>query len=108
MTGLNASQKKSVELLMSKSKEYIHKMYPIFFSDEFAWTHSTATTSMRGDKKRYELRKNLITSALRYGSKGAKNVQPVEEMTTFRPFNIREVEFDVWDCMDAKRDAILR
>lgn len=74
MTGLNANQKKSVELLMQKSKDYIHKMYPLFFADEFAWSLNSACSSVRGDKKRYEVRRNMIISALRYGTKNAKNV----------------------------------
>jgi hypothetical protein len=97
MTGLNANQKKSVELLMQKSKDYIHKMYPLFYSDEFAWSLNNATSSVRGDKKKYEVRKNMIISALRFGTKNARNLQAIEDMTAFKPFNIREIEFDVWD-----------
>ena len=50
----------------------------------------------------------MILSALRFGGKNAKNLQAVEELTTFRPFNIREVEFDVWETNEARRDGILR
>jgi hypothetical protein len=41
----------------------------------------------------------LIQSALRYetGLKKNKTIAPPEQLTYFKPFNIRELEVDVWD-----------
>jgi hypothetical protein len=48
-------------------------------------------------------RRQLLDSALKFGqagavrSKGAPPERPLEALTNFRPFTIRELDFDVWD-----------
>lgn len=44
-------------------------------------------------------REDLIKSALRFGSSNPKTRfdQPLEALTTFKPFTVRELEFEVWD-----------
>lgn len=62
------------------------------------------------DKDKFETRKKMLVSALRSGMTQFKkdNLKPIESMATFKPFNLREVEFEVWDTMDTRRDNILR
>lgn len=46
---MTSAQKKSIELPMRKAKEYIHKMYPLLFSEEFSQTRLGGTGSSRGN-----------------------------------------------------------
>lgn len=55
-------------------------------------------------------RKKLIDSALRYkpGKKKANHPdKPIEELTSFKPFNVREIAFDVIDTTSATNDAMM-
>lgn len=110
MSKMKPADKQSISLLQDKSTEMLQKVYPVLFSDAFGWTPQNATQSVRGDKVKYETRKKLLVSALRFGTNqfNKDKLKKVEEMTTFKPFNIREIEFEVWDTMDARRDNILR
>ena len=33
--------------------------------------------------------------------------KPLEDMTTFRPFNVRETKWDVWDVKESKYEQYL-
>jgi len=33
--------------------------------------------------------------------------KPVESLSTFRPFTVREMDFEVWDTSQAKQDRLL-
>ena len=60
------------------------------------------------DQTRYNLRKDLLFSALREGVKGkSAPKRPLEDMTTFRPFNVRETRWDVWDVKESKYEQYL-
>ena len=43
----------------------------------------------------------MLQSAMRQGSTSkaakAQRRKPLEEMTTFKPFNVRETQWEVWD-----------
>jgi len=67
MKVLNSSQKESINMMCQKTTEYLHKVYPVLFSDEFGWTQQTATACMRGvkstiatDKDKFETRKKML------------------------------------------------
>ena len=34
--------------------------------------------------------------------------KPIEMLTTFKPFTVRELEYEVWDTSQAKQDRYLR
>jgi len=55
---------------------------------------------MAHEKVKYELRRDLIKTALRYNNDKSveKPKEALEHMTTFKPFNIRELEYDVWQA----------
>ena len=46
---LNARQKLNVEFIMLKTKEYIQKLYPVIYSEEFKFKESDYTMSAAGD-----------------------------------------------------------
>jgi hypothetical protein len=53
----------------------------------------------------------LIKSALRFGSAMAsrdKIDKPIEALTTFKPFNIMELDCEVYETKQAKMDHYLR
>lgn len=46
---------------------------------------------------------------MRHGNTQAKaKVSAPETHTTFRPFNVKELQFDVWDDTESKKDQILK
>mmetsp|Transcript_27366 Transcript_27366/g.20515 ORF Transcript_27366/g.20515 Transcript_27366/m.20515 type:complete len:84 (+) Transcript_27366:524-775(+) len=55
-------------------------------------------------------REELMQSALRYGIGTAKVKvnQPIENLTSFRPFTVRELEFEVWDTSRAKQEQFMK
>ena len=102
--------KRKIELSMRKSEEYLQKLYPVLFSDDFDLGANT-TVSVCDDKTKLFLRRDLIMSALRYDSKKKTGKAPkksIEEMTTFKPFNVREIQFEVWDTSHATNDQIMQ
>ena len=60
----------------------------------------------------YQLRQDLLFAALRHGQVGSKGgrpapKKPLEEITTFKPFNIREIKWEVWDIKEAKYEQYI-
>ena len=51
-----------------------------------------------------------MRAALRFGNPNAKTKaeKPLESLTTFKPFTVRELEYDVWDLAQAKNDNFLQ
>ena len=95
---------------MTMAEAYLSKLYPVLFSYDFDLGPNT-TDSAIGNKHQYQLRKELIEAALRYdpAKKGAKAVkQPLEELTQFKPFNVREIQFEVWDTRAAMQEHIVQ
>lgn len=114
---MSAAHKKSIQMPINKAKEIIHKIYPVLFADEFQLGESNHMESAifsfdeANPNNRYSVRKSLLLSALREGvqPKGKQAVakKPIEEMTTFKPFNVRETRWDVWDVKEAKAEQFL-
>lgn len=107
---LNARQKLNVEFIMLKTKEYIQKLYPVIYSEEFKFKESDYTMSAAGDQYLLRKREELVRAALCFGNPQAKFKvdKPLEALTTFKPFTVRELEFEVWDTKHAKQDRFLR
>lgn len=62
-----------------------------------------------GDADRLQLRQKVIQSALRYGAIVPPKVKVIEapsELTTFKPFSVRELEYEVWDTSRAEQEGI--
>lgn len=100
---MSAANKKSIEVPMNKAKEIIHKIYPVLYADEFQLNESNFMESAIFDESRHSLRKDLLLSAMRDGTRGKQAPKrPLEDLTTFRPFNVRETKWDVWDVKESK------
>lgn len=93
---------------MLRAKEIIHKIYPVLFADEFQLNESNFMESSCFDANRKTMRTELLMSALREGVKGKPQPRrTLEDMTTFRPFNVRETKWDVWDVKESKYEQYL-
>jgi hypothetical protein len=94
------NSRKSVTVAIQKTEEIVSRIYPLLFSDAFAYSAANATESLCGDKTRLEERRKLALHALRYNNPAAKVKvsEPMESLTSFKPFNIRETEFEVWNA----------
>ena len=104
------------DFIMEKTVSFCQKMYPILFSEEFMSIEHTGTTKSGAGYKNSnqepldEFRRNLVYSALTQGEKkkaANRKTEPPNEMTTYKPFSIRELEYDVWDCTRSKRDKFI-
>jgi hypothetical protein len=55
------------------------------------------------------MREELVKSALRYTNLASKFKadRPIEAITAFKPFTVRELDYQVWDLTQAKQDSIM-
>lgn len=100
-----------IAYIVTKAQECIARLYPILYADEFkSIEHSAATRSAVADPDLLARRKALISSALRYGPVHSVR-NPVKEapceLTTFKPFSLRELDYDVWDTKRSKQEKYL-
>ena len=105
-----ASDLLNIEVIKSKTKDFISRLYPVLYSEEFKAIDINGTTrSAAGLGQTLGKRKQLIQSALRHGQTQTKVKQPQapSDLTTFRPFSVRELDFDVWDTTRSKQDRFL-
>ena len=65
---LDARQKLNVEFILGKSKEFIQKLYPVVYSEEFKFRQSDYTMSAAGDQYLARKREELIKAALCFGN----------------------------------------
>jgi hypothetical protein len=83
-------------------QDVVSRMYPIFFSTEFQYQSSNFTCS---HSALLATRKRLVKAALLTANAKVKGkTERIEELTSFRPFNVRELNFDVCDDSEAKFD----
>lgn len=62
--------KYNIKLIMEKTQEYIARLYPILYSDEFKDINKIdSTKSASGSKKLLERRVNLVKTSLRFKQK---------------------------------------
>lgn len=62
--------KKTIDVLINKTVEFIGKIYPVLFSEGFNLSQANQTASCRGDDAKFKMRQDLITSALGFGRRG--------------------------------------
>jgi hypothetical protein len=107
---MQAAQKKNLTFLIAKMEEYVTRLFPIFSAVNFDYRPSTATQSACGAPSLYAQRQELIKSSLRFGNDAIKKnkAKAPETLDSFKPFNVRELEFEVWDDTEAKMNQILR
>lgn len=108
---MTAVQKKNFDTIIQKMNEVVHKIYPVLFADEFDMSQANYMSSACYEPVRMQLRNDMLNSALRFG-KPAKGGQPapklpIEDMTTFKPFNVRETQWEVWDVKESKYEQYL-
>lgn len=104
------SKKLDMKYIKTKTAETISRLYPILFSDTFTGLDTAPTASMCGNTDLLDKRRKLIQSALRHGAihqVKQKVKEAPHELTTFKPFNVRELEYDVWDCSRSKQDRFM-
>ena len=110
-----AGDHRNYDYIMSRTKDFICRLYPVLYSEEFkGMEHSGTTRSANmGDRREGNLlakRQALVQSALRHGQvhSTAKKVEKApSELTTFKPFSVRELDYDVWDTTRARQDKFL-
>ena len=106
---LGTAEKKNYKLMEDRAEDYIQKLYPVLFSVDFD-LKANETISVIGEPGKVETRQGLVLSALRYGSKkggGTKPKRPIQDLTTFKPFNVREIEFSFWDQSNVITNEIM-
>lgn len=99
----------NVEYLIGRMRDYITRVYPILYSEEFKTIiHRGTTSSACASPVLLEQRKRLVRTALRYGQlnpiKAQKPTEAPAELTTFTPFSVRELDYEVWDTTRAQQD----
>jgi hypothetical protein len=62
----------NVENVIQKTKDFLRRLYPVIYADEFRYRHSTSHHSAVGDQYLSRKREELIKSALRYNNSKAK------------------------------------
>ena len=116
MPEIKKSGELNCDFIMEKTVSFCQKLYPILFSEEFMSIEHTGTTKSGAGYKNSnqdpldEIRRTLVSSALLQGEKkkgNNKENKAPNELTTYKPFSIRELEFDVWDCTRSKRDKFI-
>lgn len=94
-------------------KDYVCRLYTVLYSEKFEANQVDPTYSACGEGRGMQDRERLINSALRYGqnnptkTKNAKIEAPAE-LTTFKPFSVSEMDFDIWDNSKSKQDQFLQ
>ena len=102
----SATEKRSIDLAVTKVKDYIQRLYPVFYAEDFGYQLSNITESACGDTAKMTARSALITSALRFNNKDAKKAAAKPPQTNYKPFNIREIEFDIWEDGHAQKQEV--
>ena len=98
-------QKLHIDSIVTRTKEVVSRLYPVLYSEAFKGLEHASTLSSVADPALLEKRRRLIQSALRFGAIHAVKTKVTEapfELTSYRPFAIRELEFDVWDSSRSK------
>jgi hypothetical protein len=91
--------KKNTDFLIEKTEIYISRLYLIKYADKFGLEEGQEFQSAITDEEKFKQREELITYALKADMPKVtyKPTKKLEAMTTFKPFNVRELELDVYD-----------
>lgn len=68
----DVKSKTNIELLVGKANEYIRRLYPVLFSDDFAYCQHHPSDLTTIDPRIKEKRRKLLLSALRFNNNNAK------------------------------------
>lgn len=108
-----ANAEMDVNWIIKRMKDYICRLYSILYSEHFKANRIQGSTySACADKRLHDDRERLINSALRYGQNDPikpkkETIEAPAEMTTFKPFSVSEMDFDIWDNTKSKKDQFL-
>ena len=62
---MSAADKKSIQEPIRRTKDIIHKIYPVLFAEEFGLTEANYLDSACFDQAKYKTRKDLMMATLR-------------------------------------------
>jgi hypothetical protein len=103
---ISGSNTRSITFVLQHMEEFVTRMYPVLYSDEFRrLEHLGATSTAIADSDTMQKRNKLVHSALRYNKDNYSGViekQPPSDFTEFTPFNIKEFEYEVWDTSKSR------
>jgi len=93
------SAKRNIDFLVEKAESYISRMYMIKYADRFKLEEGKEYESACTDVELMKNREEMILYALKADMPKVsyKPTKKLESMTTFKPFNIRELELDIFD-----------
>lgn len=80
------------------------------YADEFKYKESNTVESASGNYELMKKREAMINSALRFGSSTAKTkvTNSLESLTTFKPFTVKELEFEIWETKKSKQERYMK
>mmetsp|Transcript_16478 Transcript_16478/g.25431 ORF Transcript_16478/g.25431 Transcript_16478/m.25431 type:complete len:283 (-) Transcript_16478:25-873(-) len=109
---INQNKQFDLPFITEKMKQFVSRLYPVLYSEEFKGIEYTGTTKTvaGSDKKVLDKRRELIEAALRFApgyTVKKKAAKRPSELTTFKPFSVRELEFSVWDTTKSKHDKFM-
>jgi len=107
---LGSKEKMNIQYLVMKMSEFVTKLYPVFYANEFQYKESRRTHTAAGEPELMRKRIELIHAALRFDIAGKnKATKPLESLTTFTPFTVKELEFEVFEEQNkTKQERLLR
>ena len=88
--------------MIERTQAYISRIYLIKYADNFHLVEGKEYESAVVDPEKYKMRDDLIMHALQAEMPNVRyrNKKKLEVMTSFKPFNIKELEVDVFDAQD--------
>ena len=103
------------DFIMEKTAYVCKRVYPILYSDEFKNIEFINTTKSGAGLKNSQgedlvaARKKLVNSALKFGStvRGKEVIENPSDLTSYKPFSIRELDVQVWDISRSKQEHIM-
>ena len=86
-------------------EQMICQVYPVLYAEELKFTEQNYLDSACYNQLLYDTRKRILNAALRpqdYSKRTKKNQDQMtlEDMTRFRPFDLRELIGEVWDVKE--------
>jgi hypothetical protein len=103
-TKLSTVNKTNICNLGERVRELIYKLYPVLYSTSFEYSEVAFSDSACANATLSAERKKLIDAVFKPVVAGTNYL---ETMTEFKPFNIRELDLQVWDSHDADNFRLL-
>lgn len=104
----------NIEWLVKRMKDYVCRLYPVIYSSHFDQNRlENQAYSACTNKKLFFERIRLVESSLRYGQnypikQSSQKYEPPSELTSFKPFSVSELDFQIWDNTKSKQDQFLQ